>query len=581
MKKLIRYITLFLTIASISCDDEFLNHPDQDNITSDNFWKTTQDLELYVNQFYPQLPSWSPGAWNGGIYWSDGNIDNIIHENSTRSGTIVGLNTVETGNGRWNYSTIRSLNIFFANYETVDADFDEYKHFVGEAHFFRAWSYFTLLRTYGGVPWIDKPLLPDSEELEAPRASRSEIATNILADLDKAIEFMASGKNKGGNRLNKECARLLKARVALYEGTWEKYHNGTSFGVSGSDGASFIQIAADASKSLIDNPGGFSINNTGNPGVDYETLFNQADYSSNPEVMLWRRFDLALSIAHNGQRYLPRIGGARGVTKELVDDFLAIDGLPIASSPLYMGDQGLVNVTTNRDPRLSEVIWVPGQLQQTGRGAPDEFFDRAPLEIGGEGGCPTGYMIRKGASTNRDYSHTSGVGVTSSPTFRFAEALLIYAEAKAELGSISQQDVDESINVLRSRAGMPNLNIGSITADPNWAFPSLSPILNEVRRERHVELAVEGYRFDDIMRWSAAEDLVVGKRYKGVYFVQSEFPELTPGTNVLLDTNGYVDPNQNSLPGGFQFDPMRDYLLAVPLDEITLNPALTQNPGWE
>ena len=108
----------------------------------------------------------------------------------------------------------------------------------------------------------------------------------------------------------------------------------------------------------------------------------------------------------------------------------------------------------------------------------------------------------------------------------------------------------------------------------------MSPLLNEIRRERHVEFAVEGYRFDDLMRWRAQE-LIIGKRYKGAYFVQSEFPDLTPGTSVLLDTDGYVDPNQNSLSGGYQFNPNRDYLLAVPLDEITLNPSLTQNPGWE
>src|SRR5690606_35052929 len=158
--------------------------------------------------------------------------------------------------------------------------------------------------------------------------------------------------------------------------------------------------------------------------------------------------------------------------------------------------------------------------------------------------------------------------------YRYAEALLNYAEAKAELGDITQDDIDISIKKLRDRVGMPNLELGNIAHDPNWDFPDLSPVINEIRRERRVELATEGFRWDDIARWAAADELVVGKRPRGFKASQlavNPFP---------VDENGFLDPFQNAVPNGYGFDVNRDYLNSIPLTEIVLNPNLAQNPGW-
>ncbi len=573
-KKIFIALALLLTV-SFGCEDDFLDRPDLDNITSDNFWKTPLDLELYATQFYTILPGWSPGAWNGGVYWVDGNSDNILIERATSQGRIVGNFTINSGANTWGFGTVRATNIFMDNYEKVDATFDEVKHYVGEVLFFRSWTYFNLVKAFGDVPWIDKPLLPDSEELNNARDPRKVVVDNILQDLDLAIEYMNSGKNAGGNRLSKECARLLKARVALYEGTWEKYHAGTVYGVEGADGANYLQIAADAAKGLIDNPADLAIYNTGSPDTDYSLLFNQESYAGNSEVMLWRHFSASENVTHNGQRYLPRFGGGRGITKSLVDAYLATDGLPIESSPLYVGDGNLIDVSTNRDYRLSQTVWITGQLMATGRGEPDAFFERPVLESD----TPSGYRIKKGANIDRNQYHTSGVGTTSSPVMRLAEALLIYAEARAELGSLTQSDLDMTVNVLRDRAGVAHLDLNNIASDPNWQFPGLSPIINEIRRERRVELAAEGYRFDDLMRWRA-HDAFIGKRLKGAFFVQEDYPNLVIGTTVMVDEDGYIDPHQTQMPDGFGFDPVRDYLLAVPQQQITLNSNLTQNPGW-
>ncbi|NKI27527.1 RagB/SusD family nutrient uptake outer membrane protein [Arenibacter sp. 6A1] len=578
MKFLKVLIIAALTFFVTSCDDDFLERSALDQITTDNYWKTSEDLKLYVNQFYTAFPSWTPNAFNGGIYWHDQNSDNIIRQNV--DDRLAGNNTITTGNGSYNFRNIRTVNIFMANYDKVEDEFDTYKQYVGEALFFRAYFNFSLLKRFGPYPYTNQVLNDTSEELYESRTPRDIIAQNIIADLDQAIEYMQADKNNNGNRLNRGVAQLFKARVALYEGTWEKYHAGTSFGVDGSDGSTFLNIATDAAKSLMDS-GIYSLHNTGNPMEDYWKVFNQTDFSGSSEVMLWKSYSQELSTAHNGQRYLSSSGGGRGITQVLVNDYLCLDGQPIATSPLYKGDTTLVQVATNRDPRLSQTIWLPGQDWRIEGGTVVETFEKSFLDASGESVCPTGYQIRKGA--NPDWAQRSGAGqgTTSSPIFRFAEALLVYAEAKAELGIITQADLDISLNLLRDRAGMPPLAIGSITTDPNWLFPDLSPIINEVRRERHVELAAEGYRADDINRWAAHDELTVGKRYKGVRFDPVQFPDMVVGSEVLLDSDGYVDPLQGELPNGYQFDLTRDYLLPIPTDELTLNPNLTQNPGWE
>lgn len=573
-----KIILLFVLLSFMAgCNKDFLDRPDMDIITTANFWKSTQDLELYVNQFYSAFPQLNSNAYSAGIYWDDLGSDNLIRE--TADARLVGNNTETTGNGSWSFSRIKNVNTFLENYQTVEDDFDSYKHFVGEALFFRAYFNFSLLQTYGDYPYVDKVLAPDSEELFAARTPRKTCAENMIADLDEAIGYMVSGANSNGNRLNKEIAQLLKARIALYEGTWEKYHAGTDFGVSGSDGSAFLTIAANAANDLM-NSGKYSIKNTGKPGVDYFNLFGQTDLTGHSEVMLWKKFDVDLGLAHNAQRYLSASGGARGVTKLMVDDYLCTDGLPIASSSLYKGDASLAVVSINRDPRLAQTIWIPGQVYEVKDGAVTLYFEKSALDQTGEEICPTGYQIRKGSNPDWYQKNTSLKGTTSSPIFRYAEALLIYAEAKAELGTISQSDIDNSINKLRARAGMPALALNNIANDPNWLFPGLSPIINEVRRERHVELALEGYRNDDLMRWAAHSVIIVGKRLKGAKFVQSDFPNLVIGVDVDIDENGYIDPHQGELPNGFGFNLGRDYLLAVPTTQITLNPNLTQNPGW-
>jgi len=571
----INYISISLIVALLlvtACEEDYLIRLPQDQISTYDYWNTTNDLKTYVNQFYPNFDDNS--EWTGGIFWFDVGTDNMIAEHY--DARLAGTRVVSVSGG-WNYTQIRSVNYFFESYEKCEDDFANYKQYVGEAYFFRAYFYGNLLQTYGDVPWIDKTLLPNSEELYAPRTNRNEVANYILADLDKAIEYMDSGPNEDGMRLNKEIAILYKSRIALYEGTWEKYHAGTDFGLSGSDGSTLLQEAADAAEQLI-NMGVYSIYTENDPGWAYWHLFNSPyDYEGHPEVMLWKKYDIDLGMKHFHQFYLPQYGGGVGITQSLVDDYLCSDGLPISLSLLYQGDTTTPVVAANRDPRLKQTMYTPGWPMAIVDLDTTRVFERSLLPASGNHKCVTGYQLNKGALP--DPSQMEGGSVTPSIIFRYAEALLNFAEAKAELGTLTQNDVDKSIKLLRDRVGMPNLDLATIQPDPDWDFPLLSPVINEVRRERRIELACEGYRWNDIARWRA-HHLIINMKPKGAFFSAEEYPELEVGVSVFVDENGYVDPYQASLPDGYGFDPNRDYLSSIPTEQLTLNSNLEQNPGW-
>lgn len=587
MRKFKYFGIIILIFVSISCDiDEHLDKTPLDQITDVDFWKTPNDLKLYVNQFYTMLPRFP--VYGSGYLGADGSSDNMGPASFDRR--LAGLATLSYGNANWNFGRLRNMNIFLANYDKVDAPDAVINPHVGAVYFFRAYFYFNLLRNYGDVPWVDKPLNVTSDELYNARTQRSVIVDNILDDLSNASTLLPPRSR--GTSINKEAALLFKSRVALYEGTWHKYHQGTPFGVSGSNGEKYLQVAAEAARELMDMKT-IEIYTTGEVEYDYMKLFSSDDLSNISEAILWVEYDADLELSNHVLHYLSSGGWSTGVTKSLIDSYLCIDGLPISLSPLYEGDKRAVDeVVVNRDHRLRQVIWVPGETIEI---LPDEVrkFKFPALHIGGENRNTTGYQLQKGYDSKQPGQIPVGLrGETANIIFRYAEALLNYAEAKAELGTITQTDIDESINLIRARAGMPDFNLATIVNDPNWDFPELSPIINEIRRERRVELACEGYRPDDLMRWRG-HDLIVGKRPLGAWFDPTFWtgeededgkyingPLLVPEEKIYLDDEGYIDYLKYTLPDGYKFNPDRDYLLPLPPAQITLNENLAQNPGW-
>ncbi|WP_119080627.1 RagB/SusD family nutrient uptake outer membrane protein [Chitinophaga alhagiae] len=569
---------LAVIISFGSCKDDFLQKDPLDQVSEDVFFSTTSDLMLYVNQFYNPgnrlLDFGSSGGlnYNRTVFALDLATDNFI--NASVSPLLNGTRVVPASGGGWDYSLVRKVNYFFENYEHCKDPFDSYKQYVGEAYFFRALIYYKLLRTFGDVQWFSKVLDTNSPELMNPRTPRNVIADSILADLDKAALYMTAEKTSAGLRPNKWVALALQSRIALYEGSWEKYHAGTPFGVNGANPDKYFTKAAEAAGAVMES-GRFQLYATGKPDADYYNLFVLPDYAANSEVLLWKKFDKGLGIV-NYRSVSSDFPDGTGITKGLADSYLCKDGRPIATSPQFGGHGSLAAEMKDRDPRYAQTIFSPGMPWEI-KGTDTTTWNQAvyaKLFNSSEYSTPTGYVIRKGYSAEFVNHDLSG-GTEPVIFFRYGEVLLNYAEAKAELGQLTQAEVDRSIKLLRDRVGMPNLNVSAIEVDPDWDFPGLSPLINEVRRERRVELSLVGFRWDDIARWAAADEYIAGKRPKGIFygeqFTKNPYPD---------DADGFMDPYQSPLPNGYGFQLNRDYLSPLPQTELTLNPALTQNPGW-
>lgn len=569
--KIVMCAFFFLTLTA--CEKDYLDRRPLDQVGSSDYFKSPKDLETYVNQFYTSYLLPYPGTF-GLDYDSDNAVSTNFNER------LAGTRTLDDASGI-NFSRVRSVNYFFDNYKRVaeHSAFDEYKQYVGEAFFFRALSYFRLLRSYGDIQWFTSEVGTESPDLVNQRDPRNVVADNIIKDLDSAALYLQTDKTDGASRINRWMALLVQSRVALYEGTWEKYHEGGPFGVSNPQSEKYFNKAVEATTKIMES-GVYSIYSTGSPDRDYYDLFStHRSYDGNSEVMLWKKNDNGLGkgeAAFRSERnYRQRTPNGRSQTKELADSYLCMDGKPISKSSLFMGYDNIELEITNRDPRFFQTVAVPGftwVIQPDGSTMDYEaMYDI--LNEGVEFYSPAGYVLRKGYDAREIYQ-VPQYEETPSIIFRYAEVLLNFAEAKAELGTISQDDIDKSIKLLRDRVGMPNLIISEIIEDPGWDFPTLSPIINEIRRERRVELASEGFRFDDIMRWAAADELIVGARPYG--FKSSQI-EVNP---YPVNEDGFLDPYQQKLPDGYGFKLDRDYLNAIPKDQLLLNPNLKQNPGW-
>ncbi len=583
MKKNIIYMLSGLLLIHLCSCEDILDTPPLDKISNDAYWKTAKDLENYTVSFYTIFPTFgTPGAT--GIFTADasyGSDDAILAAaNTTLNGSRPVVNDA-VGSG-WDWANIRSINFFFDNYSGCKDDPSLWQHFLGEAHFFRAYLYFEKVKQYGDVPWYNTVLTMDSEELYKPRDPRTLVVDSILRDLDNAIKYLDPivSVSGGTNRLSKEVALLFKSRVALFEGTWQKYHAGTPFATSNADPAKYFRIAVEAAEELM--TGDYSVGLYGNNSEDYGLLFGFDDMSATKEVLLWKAYSIALGISHDLQVYNTVRTGSRSVTMAFVESFLSKEGEPIDYYELgktKKGSEFLRYLSEHVDPRLSKTIWTPGQVMWDNSNGYKEF-DLPYVAQTGVFLNTTGFQLRKGVNTASPAAGGAfgGNSETGSIVFRYAEVLLNYAEAKYELDK--QVDYNKSINLLRKRVGMPDFKVQK---DPNAKRFSdygyeISDELFEIRRERRVELGAEGYRNVDYRRWKAHK-LFQGKRPKGYPILKEEFNG--ESTIPVKDENGLLDPFKAELPNGYQFNENRDYLECIPTNEITLNPALSQNPGWK
>jgi starch-binding outer membrane protein, SusD/RagB family len=590
MKKHIIKLSLVLSVILLcnGCNDDFLERKPLDRISNETFWNTENDLAVYNNSLYdlarnddnvPILHGHYQGFdshW-GSIWFQDELADNMAprHARHTffqqiRAGKHnIPANADWFGYKGWNF--VRAINVGLANYDKAKIPQAAKDKYIGEARLFRGWFYAEKVSKYGDAPWLDRELNIESEELFAPHTPREEVMNKVLEDLNFASTKLPNSWNDGASpgRLNRWAALLVKSRVCLFEGTWRKYHGGSNANM-------WLEEAAKAAKELMDT-GPYRLFNTGKPDSDYNSYHRVLNLSGNPEVMYWRRYQLGVFTNHV-QSYFEYAGGA---TKSVVEDYLCTDGLPISLSPLYKGDDKIEDVFENRDPRLRQTVLHPQDaVKYKYHLADGRSYPRLSGMAGGYT-SETGYHIIK--HYNADDMIGKAFDTAESPAIilRFAEALLNYVEAKAELGNISQADLDMTINKLRDRVAMPHLTMG-VPMDPRYANDGVSALIVEIRRERRLELFMEGHRYNDLRRWKQGKKMVIptmGMRWDDA--AKARFPGSVVKSAVdPVSGKTYVDVYQGTDWANPVFDEGRHYLWPIPLNVRAQNPNVKQNPGW-
>lgn len=577
-----------------SCSD-FLDREPITKPEAGNFLTGAIQVENYINGLYMTLPSFS--KFGLGVRSEEKNSDNIIAEKY--DARLHGQNNQFSGASDWQtgYQNLRKVNYFFHNYKVPEAQENEdVLSLKGEAYFLRAYWHFDLLKKFGSIPvmdafWDENATIAG---LQIPAKTRNEVARFILSDLVEAKNLLHSRGKYSGIRINKEAAMVLAMNVALYEGTWEKYHSSDDFASSTNESNYFLGEVINWGNELFGC--GIDLYKTGqNPGDAFAALFNSKDLSGMGEVLLWRKYSSDEGVFHdvNGNLKAGVVDseGAAGITQSLVDNYLNADGTFI--DPTNEKFKDFKETFEGRDPRLIQTVMNEGAKFASATTATpmhlEEYTDEkkntiSPPKLAGDGNTRslTGYHIRLGIDT----TFVSGNGETALPIIRYAEGLLAYAEDAAELEMWSDDIANKTLKALRERAGVKYLAPAKDANFTDFGY-TLTPVLQEIRRERRSELALQGFRLDDLMRWKA-DKLIVGKRGKGAYVGDESilFKSYSPDNQkrirerLTLDDNKWADPMAGTLPSGYQFHADRDYLLPIPPSELELNKKLKQNPKW-
>ncbi|UBM57263.1 RagB/SusD family nutrient uptake outer membrane protein [Marinilongibacter aquaticus] len=584
-------LTLIMSLFCLACNDHFLERYPLDNISTETFFNTENDLIAYNNSLYnlarnddnvPILMGHFEGFdshW-GSIWMQDEFTDNAAprHDRHDQFQRVrAGKQNVPDSPQRfgfkgWNF--VRALNVGLDNYGKAAVTDAIRNKYMAEARLFRGWFYAEKVEKFGDVQWVDHELNIDSEELYASRTPRNEVMDHVLEDLTFASQNLPDdwGDGNAPGRLNRWCALLVKSRVCLFEGTWRKYRN-----EAGAE--TWLQEAADAAKELMDN-GPYSLYSTGDPLNDYNAFQQALDLSGNPEVMYWRKYKLGIFTNHVLNYFCSYVGGA---TKSMVEDYLCTDGLPISTSDLYKGDEVFTALFENRDPRLRQSVLHPDDAAKYRYYSGDGLeYPRIQGMPGGGNKSTTGYHIIKNYNADDLIGKAYNTAEMPAIILRFAEALLNYAEAKAELGTLSQSDLDMSINLLRDRVGMPHLMLDNVPVDPRYADDGISPLIVEIRRERRVELFMEGFRYNDLKRWKQGKKLEkkdYGMRWNEA--AKAKFPEISIGVGVDPESGKeYLEIYKGTDYENPVFDESKHYLWPIPLSAISQNENIGQNPGW-
>jgi len=535
-----------------------------------NVWNKASNFELYANQFYGFTRDFA----SEGIH-SDFRSD-LCCQASVNTYS-AGTNSIPESDGDY---TGRYKNIYYCNLLLNRAEsFGDQTAIatpVAEAKFFRAYLYFDLVQKYGDAILVQKPLDLDDPLLKVKRDDRGVVIDQVVKDLQEAAEGLPDKPTEAG-RLGKDAAYAMLSRVALYEGTWQKFHTNGAETTSNTDRSTeLLQIAKDAARKVIDR-GNYKLFYNEQLGTEsYRYMFILEDAKCNPagltttdntEYILARRHRIADGIGQNLTKGW--LTNATYPTRKLANMYVCQDGLPVDKSTQFKGYSTANSEFTNRDNRMLTTLVQNGDkvwnnTANNCRTAWDDTDLSRALTVSVTSN--SGYQTHKWAAERQVNDYMEAYDY---PVIRYAEVLLNYAEATYELsGSISDSDLDLSLNVVRLRVNPNMTKLSNALVNNN----GLS-MREEIRRERTVELVFEGYRVDDLKRWKTAEtempqDLV-GVLYTGTWF-ESHWTSQTRS----LTSDGCI------LMYGDRTWAEKNYLYPLPSDQLQLNPNLGQNPGW-
>jgi hypothetical protein len=582
---------ILLSFLLVSCDKELDQIP-VSTASKSAVFGSQQGLDLYANSFYSILPGRVTNLDAMSDYLAVKAVPTFIQQGAFAA-------TLSSG---WTWTNLRNINYFIANNNDPKVPAEVRNNYLGIAKFFRAYFYFDKVKRFGDVPWIGKPLDVADPVLYGPRDPRTLVMDSVLADIDFACTNITSISDGTRSLITKYVAYALKSRICLFEGTFRKYH--TELNLQGS-APTWLDNAAVAARYVIDN-GGYSIYTTGGAGKSYRTVFTNSTPIAS-EVMLSAISDLTLKILNDANWYWTSgtYGDKASFTRTFINTYLNLDGTPFTNNPAYP-TMLFKDEVKNRDLRLKQTIRL-GDYKRIIGGvqvpAPPIFSYTF-----------TGYQPIKWTLDDMYYDSET-LNNNSISEFRFAEVLLNYAEAKSELGTLTDADWAITIGVLRARGGIT----GGLTTKPTVVDPYLQsvyfpgitdPVILEVRRERGIELCLEGFRFADILRWKRGE--LMNLEWNGFYvpalvtpmdlnedgimdvaFFQGTKPSPAIAGVTYVDVSPLVGGKSNSelLKNG-TFGELtwmnnisrkwedKMYYYPIPATDLITNPNLGQNPGW-
>lgn len=587
----IYYLWFVLLILSLAACQKLDQEP-QSTTSKSAVFGSESGLQLYSNSFYSILPIGSTREDAMSDYLAVKSVPTFVQE---------GVFAANLSSG-WTWVDLRNINYFIANNNDPKIPLESRNHYLGLARFFRAYFYFEKVKRFGDVPWIGKPLDISDPALFNPRDSRTLVMDSVLADLNFAAANLRAQNEASRSTITKNVALALKSRICLFEGTFRKYH--TQLNLQGT-ASTWLNDAAASAKEVMDK-GVYSINTSGGLGNSYRLVFTSTAPVAN-EVMLASISDLTLNVLNDANWWWTSgtYGAKASFIRTFINTYLNLDGTPYTNNPAYT-TMLFKDEVKNRDLRLKQTIRLGSYKRISGGAqvaAPPVFSYTF-----------TGYQPIKWALDDMYYD-TRDLNINSISLFRYAEILLNYAEAKAELGTLTDADWASTVGVLRTRAGITaGLNTKPVIADPYLVanyFPGISdPAILEVRRERGIELSLEGFRFSDILRWKRGP--LMQMEWNGFYvpslnipmdlnedgvldvaFYQGVKPTPAVAGVTYVDVSNTISGKTNSqkLKNGTSGELIwmneisrkwndKQYFYPIPQADLLKNPKLGQNPGW-